>query len=93
MGWVLNLFTTWFAGLQAILVYHSCVSHVGRALGNYRLVGALPTSHASFLWVVVCLFICVQRHFCLHPMALRPTTKQQNTHANAPPSFSVLNCE
>lgn len=72
MGRVLNLFTTWFAGLKAISVDHSCV---GRALGNYRLVGAPPTSHALFLWVVVSLSNCVQRHCCLCLMALPPTTK------------------
>lgn len=34
------------------------------------LLVILPASHDPCFWLVVCLLICVQRQFCLHPLAL-----------------------
>lgn len=50
----------------------TCVSRMGWASGTSRLVVLLPTSHASFLWLVVCLPNGVHWQFCLHPLALPP---------------------
>lgn len=49
-----------------ILAPRNRVPYVGRALGDCRLVVLLPTSQASFFWLVVCLPNCVQKQFCLH---------------------------
>lgn len=39
-------------------------------------VVALRTSHGSFLWYALSLSNCVQRQFCLRPMAVHPGMKR-----------------
>lgn len=85
---------------NAILADLNRVSYVGRALGHCRLVVVLPTSQASFFWLVVCLPSCVQNQFRLHcwlcPLKWNTRTKApdccQFWIANWPRFASLANC-
>lgn len=63
-------------GTKAIPASRSHVSQVGQDLGDSRLVVALPTSNASFFWLVVCMSIqlCAAAFF-LYPLKWNAYTK------------------